>query len=324
MTAGASTSSSSAEVDNPEHSVGAAVRLSDVLTTEEIKPFVQRSDVRAWGVVVYDFALIAGAFAVAGLWPNPITVIAAILILGGRQLALAVIYHDASQGVLFRTRRLNDLLGHWVAAGLLNTSMYAYRAYHLKHHKFAGTPEDPDMPLANAYPTSSAALKRKFQRDATGQTGWKAVSSQLKRLRPRRNVSFLLSHGVMLGLLALAGIAWTYVLWWVAHITWFHVILRLRFISEHGVAIDRLSSDARENTSTTVISWWEGLLIGPNNVNYHLEHHLSAAVPCYHLPALHRLLRDRGFFDDFDCLSHGYVDVLRKAARKPEAQPQAA
>jgi fatty acid desaturase len=31
--------------------------------------------------------------------------------------------------------------------------------------------------------------------------------------------------------------------------------------------------------------------------NFHLEHHLYPAVPCYNLPVVHRLLRDSGEFE---------------------------
>ena len=103
-------------------------------------------------------------------------------------------------------------------------------------------------------------------------------------------------------------------MWWLAYLTVHQLITRLRFIGEHGVALDRLSADARENTCTTVVAWWERLFVAPNYVNFHLEHHLSAAVPCYRLPALHKVLAERGFFGQLDCLSFGYGDVLRKAA----------
>ena len=296
-------------------STDAAVKLSDVLSNDEITPFKVRSDIRAGWMVFVNFAIIAGAFALPIIWTNPITILASILLLGGRQLGLAVVYHDCSHSVFFRTRWLNDFMGHWVAGGLLNTSMYAYRSYHLKHHRFAGTPDDPDIPLASAYPTTKEGLKRKLMRDITGQTGIKTVLAQLKRVRPMRNMTFISSHIVLFTALWLSDAPWAYALWWVAHIFIYYPILRLRFISEHGVAIDRLDSDARNNTSTTVLSWWERLFIGPNYVNLHLEHHLSAAVPCYRLAPLHKLLAKQGFFDGFDCLSYGYADVLRKAVK---------
>ena len=298
-----------------DSSADAAVKLTDVLSRDEVEPFIVRSDLRATWMLVVNLGIIAAAFSFAILWTNPLTIVVALLLLGGRQLGMAVVYHDCSHGVFFRTRWLNDFVGHWIAGGLLNTSMYAYRNYHLKHHRFAGTAEDPDMPLANSYPTTRASLKRKFWRDLTGRTGLQAVLAQLKRVRPMRNAPFIATHMVLFLILWSVGAAWAYGLWWAAHIFVYFAILRLRFIAEHGVAIDRLSPDARENTSTTVLSWWERLLISPNYVNFHLEHHLSAAVPCYRLAPLHNLLARRGFFDSFGCLSYGYGHVLRKAIR---------
>ncbi len=307
-----------------DSSVGAAVRLSDVLTSEEIRPFMARSDLRAWWVVACNVLLITAAFTLTALWPNPLTVLASVVVLGGRQLGMAVIYHDCAHGVFFRTRWLNDLIGHWVAGGLLNTSMYAYRAYHLKHHQFAGTKDDPDLGIALAYPTSRASLKRKITRDLTGQTGVKAIRGQIARFDVRRNAPFLVVHTALFASLWLAGVPWAYALWWVAYVFVHQFITRLRFMGEHGVAVDRLSDDARENTCTTEVSWWERLLVAPNFVNYHLEHHLSAAVPCYRLPALHALLVAKGFFDHHECLSRGYRHVLTKAVRPAAELPAAA
>ena len=141
---------------------------------------------------------------------------------------------------------------------------------------------------------------------------------------PRRNAPFLISHSILFGVLWLAGIPWAYPLWWVAYLFAHQFITRLRFMGEHGVAVDRLSPDPRENTCTTEVSWWERLFIAPNYVNYHLEHHLSAAVPCYRLPGLHRLLKDRGFFDQHRCLSRGYREVLSRAVAPVSAEPQPA
>jgi fatty acid desaturase len=302
----------------------AASRLTDVLSASEIQPFVQRSDARAWLMVANNLGLIVLALALPIVWLNPLTVLACLLLLGARQLGMAVIYHDCSHSVFFKTRWLNDLVGHWVAGGLLNTSLYAYRTYHLKHHQFAGTVDDPDLELASAYPASRASLKRKLTRDLTGRTGWKALKGQLLRLRLNRNLPFLISHATLLTILTLAGAPWAYLLWWLSYLFVHQVVTRLRFMGEHGVAIDRLSADARENTCTTLVSWWERLLVAPNYVNYHLEHHLSAAVPCYRLAPLHRLLAERRFFDQRACLSHGYRDVLRKAVKPAAMMPATA
>ena len=64
-----------------------------------------------------------------------------------------------------------------------------------------------------------------------------------------------------------------------------------------------------------VARWWERLLIAPNCVNYHLEHHLLMTVPHYNLPRMHRLLRERGALDDA-CVTRGYPGVLALAASR--------
>lgn len=292
--------------------VPAAVK--DHLTPVEMRRFLARSNGRAAWTTGFNLLVIAAAFALPALWLNPVALVVAVLLLGGRQLGLAVLYHECAHRSFFESRRLNDGFGRWLFGGMLNTSLRRYRNYHLAHHRHAGTADDPDLPLASAYPATRASMRRKLTRDCTGQTGLKDVRQQFGKLRWRRNAPFLVSHIALLAALALAGVAWAYLLWWVAYLFVYQVVVRIRFMSEHGIAIDRLDADPRANTCTTLISWWERLLIGPNFVNYHLEHHLHAGVPCYRLRAFHRRLKTRGYYAAHS-FSRGYAEVLRKAVQ---------
>ena len=56
--------------------------------------------------------------------------------------------------------------------------------------------------------------------------------------------------------------------------------------------------------------WWQRLVLAPNGVNYHLEHHFMASVPCYRLAALRWHLRARRALDTVPTFS-GYGAVLR-------------
>ena len=60
----------------------------------------------------------------------------------------------------------------------------------------------------------------------------------------------------------------------------------LAAIAEHGATTDFSSplTAARTNLGPALVRW----LVFPHNVNYHVEHHLYASVPQYHLPELHR------------------------------------
>ena len=77
----------------------------------------------------------------------------------------------------------------------------------------------------------------------------------------------------------------------------------------------RHDTEPRLNTHTTLASVLERLLVAPNNVNFHLEHHMFAAVPPYHLPRLHQLLSERGYYEGYACVTHGYPAMLGKAVR---------
>lgn len=290
-------------------------RVSDVLTREELAQLSRASNWRGWWTMAVNWGLIAGAFALVMAWPNPLTIVLAVLVIAARQLGLGIILHDCAHHALFRTRRANEWVGQWLAGSPMNTSLAAYRTYHLKHHRYAGTPDDPDIGFVRSYPVEPASLRRKFARDLTGRTGLRDLARELRAFRLARQWPWLAFHVGLFAILTLAGGWWAYPLWWVAQLFVYPAIVRLRQIGEHGVATDRTDLDPRANTSTTLARWWERLLIAPNHVHYHLEHHLAAGVPPYRLGALHRLLVSRGFYDGYACVARGYLDVLRRAVR---------
>jgi fatty acid desaturase len=108
-----------------------------------------------------------------------------------------------------------------------------------------------------------------------------------------------------------------YLLWVAAWLTTYRLVTRVRSIAEHGMVPDTL--DPLRNTRTTLARWWERLLIAPNRVNFHLEHHLLMTVPHHNLPRLHRLLRERGALRDA-VIAPGYLAVLQQATARAEAR----
>lgn len=293
------------------------MKLSDALSREELRAFSQSSDLKGAGVLGGNIVLLGAAFALAGLFPNPATILIAVVLIAGRQLGFAIVLHECAHGSLFATRSLNGFVGKWLAQGLIDVSLDGYRAYHLNHHRHAGTAEDPDIPLVKGYPASPASMRRKFTRDLTGRTAFKELAFSLKTASWETKAPVLIAHGTLFAILAVAGAAWTYALWWVARIFLLPAFMRIRIIGEHGVAANVLSTDPRDNTHTTVPRWWERLTVAPNNVSYHLEHHMFAAVPSYNLEKLHRLLSERGFYRGKACVTVGYPRVLRAAIAPP-------
>jgi fatty acid desaturase len=276
--------------------------------------------------------------ALVAWMPNPLTIVVALFVIAARQLGMAVIMHEAAHRTMFRNRRLNDWVGNWLAAYPVWADTEPYRPYHLLHHAKTGTKEDPDLGLAAPFPITPASFRRKLWRDLSGKTGWKQAKAVFKRdlgiagKRTQRNlgmnegdrpdvgwhklVPVAVSNLVLLGILTAFGHPELYLLWVVAWLTTYRFVTRLRSIAEHGMVPDPLHP--LRNTRTTVASWWERLLLAPNRVNFHLEHHLMMTVPHYNLPRMHRLLRERDVLRD-SCVTDGYLAVLRLATSRAEA-----
>jgi fatty acid desaturase len=282
----------------------------------------RRSIWRGVFLVLHAWALIAGATALVMLWPNPVTWVLAVMVTGGRQLGLAILMHEASHFTLHPNRRVNDFLGEYLCAAPVGADLARYRPYHMTHHRFTQQDEDPDLGLSRPFPTTRASLRRKIIRDLTGQTFYK------QRVKPLLGQGaaghafigehgsaqrrFLIAQAVLLALYTAAGAGiWFFGIWVVAFATWYPLITRIRNIAEHACT----SRDANPYTvaRTTKANWLERLLIAPYNVQYHAEHHLFVAVPCYNLPMLHAELAQRGVTKGMTIAS-GYRSVLRDVA----------
>ncbi|MFT6050584.1 MAG: fatty acid desaturase [Halioglobus sp.] len=284
------------------------MKIKDYLSPGEVTYFTDKSDFDAWRLVVNNWLAIGAIFAAVGLFPNVLTIIAGVILLGGRQLGLSVLMHECGHRSLFKTPRLNDLVGQWLCAFPVMNDMPSYARGHLKHHKSAGTEDDPDLKNYRTYPVSKASFRRKVIRDLSGQTGFKLLSfivrgtaTSLSNETRDGTRPLYLQLGVQLALFTLLwlfGLAWLYLLWVGAYLTSFMLFIRLRQVAEHAAVPNLFDLDPRLNTRTVIPRWWERAVLAPNMVNYHMEHHFMASVPCYKLKALHQLLRDKNALDD--------------------------
>jgi fatty acid desaturase len=325
-------------VEAVDTSKAAAAMLRATLTVAERRALLEIDPIRSWWTVVSNWVFVLAAMALVAWAPNPLTVLFALFLIGARQLGMAIVMHEAAHRTLFRDRRLNDWAGNWLGAYPIWAEVAPYRAYHLVHHTRTGTDQDPDLGLAAPFPITPSSFRRKVWRDLSGQTGWKQAKAVFRRdvgwARGARNQRALgmnegqqpdvgwhklapiaITNGALLAILALAGHPALYLLWVAAWLTTYRLVSRLRSIAEHGMVPDHL--DPMRNTRTTLAGWWERLLIAPNRVNFHLEHHLLMTVPHHNLPRLHRLLRGRGAIDE-TCITPGYLAVVRAATSRVE------
>jgi fatty acid desaturase len=268
--------------------------------------------------------VILGAWIVASVWTNPLTVILAIMIVGARQLGLFVLTHDGAHGALYANRKVNDWVCEWVLnRPFTDEKIDTYRKYHVQHHVNTQQEDDPDLALSKPFPISKSSFRRKVIRDLTGQTGLDQYGRIVRAAFKGDNLSQRLANArrrigpnVVINLLFLAGFAaagvWYmyFLLWWVPALTWNRFVVRLRNIGEHAVVPD--NDDRLRNTRTTIASWWERALIAPYNVQYHLEHHLVVNCPQYKLKDAHKMLIEKGFEDQME-IQKGYKAILALA-----------
>lgn len=279
-------------------------------------------------LVAHCWAVIAAAWAMALLWP--ITIPLAVMIIGGRQLGLAILMHDAAHRALHPNPKINDFIGHWLCTPVLDR----YRPYHLTHHKFAQQAEDPDLVLSAPFPITPTSLRRKIIRDLTGQTFLKqrfgmiavALAADARADHPKNRLSAnakaqlrIIAGGVVFTAIgAYFGYWWAWAaLWLLPSATWLPLVSRLRNIAEHACVAEG-EPDPMRQARTTHANWIERALIAPYWVNYHCEHHMFMYLPCYRLPAAHRILRAKGFLAGMEVRPGGYVEVLSMAASAPE------
>jgi fatty acid desaturase len=301
-------------------------------STDELRELRAIRDHRAWLTLAVDYGLIAASMALVAYAPNVLTVVVALCIIGTRQLGLAVVMHESSHYTLFKNRKLNDFVGTWLAGYPIYLSAEMYRAHHLEHHAKTWTEEDPDLSLAAGFPVSRASMTRKVMRDLLGVTGLKQligttylvikvvrgeqVDSGTLPLRLERSPAIRMVIGTLITNLILFGVLWAlghpmlYLLWFGAWMTTSKLVARIRSIAEHAVVPD--PTDPIGQTRTVRAGWLARLLIAPNFVQYHLEHHLLMTVPHYSLPKFHEMLRERGLLEDA-CVADNYAQVLRVA-----------
>jgi fatty acid desaturase len=310
--------------------MAAAARVApkDFFTPQEWAPLSRKSNWKGLALIAHAWIVILAAAAVALIWP--ITIPLAVMIIGARQLGLAILMHDGAHGALHPNLKVND----WAGENLTQGGLVQYRTYHLGHHKYAQQGEDPDLVLSAPFPITRTSLRRKVVRDLTGQTHWKMRWAPLfRRIRERKDGEsavaivtrfvvnrprFFLGAAVTIALTAPFGYWWAwFVLWWLPQATWYPMVTRLRNIAEHA-CVAKDEPDPLRHARTTHANLLERIFLAPYWVNYHCEHHMFMHVPCYNLPKTHRLLRDKGMTERM-LTAPSYIDVLRMASSKPAA-----
>lgn len=294
----------------------------DYIDKTTLRTLSKRSNLWGAWLVFHVWAVIFAAITIGIIWP--LTIPFMIIIIAARQHGLAILMHDTAHGVLFENRRVNDWIGRYILAGPYGGDMDSYRRYHLKHHRYTQSVDDPDLPLSAKFPVRTESLRRKFIRDLSGQT---FLRLQMARRSHAKQVEgsdafkrgsalpMIIFNIALFSAFAAMGAWWAYfILWLLPLSTVFFAVLRLRNIAEH--AMTTVDDNPLTHARTVHASLFARMIFAPYYVNYHVEHHAYMFVPCYRLPALHRAMIEAGHGPDME-QKPNYSAVLRAATTTP-------
>src|SRR3954451_13763208 len=159
----------------------AALRIParELITREELALVRERVEWKGIALIAHAWAVILGSIALVAIFPNPLTFIAAVVLIGSRQLGLAILMHDGAHRCFSRNETRNMALSQWFCAYPVFAETGAYRRYHLTHHARTQQEDDPDLVLSAPFPITKASYRRKFWRDISGQTGYEQRKAQI-------------------------------------------------------------------------------------------------------------------------------------------------
>lgn len=212
--------------------------------------------------------------------------------------------HELNHGTVFKTRALNLFFLKIVSfLGWINYPMF--HDSHVKHHQFTLHPPRDQEELPESVPTVGFILRTAFDpvslivqikntiRHAAGKVNRPWEEQVFPTPESRRPIKqwariLLAGHGLILAVSIWMG-------WWIVPVVismpqaWGRTVQLLCNKTQHA-GLPGHVNDWRVIARSIRLNPVLGFLYW--NMHYHIEHHMYAAVPCYHLKALRREIED--------------------------------
>ena len=270
----------------------------------------QRSDLKGFAQTTGHLGLlvITGSLAIYGLGHWPWYVVALIIFTHGTFQAFLINgFHELCHNTVFKTKALNRFsLKVFSFFGWYNYVFFT--ASHTKHHQYTLHPPDDLEVVLPQFMTLKNYLKTTFIRPRglydCVRSQWQYARGNLTNewardvLFPdsaeekRRELSdwarfLLIGHGVILVVSLTMG-------WWILPILtscspMYGKWLMVSCNSTQHIGLKDNVPDFRICCRTILLNPFLQFLYW--HMNYHIEHHMYAAVPCYNLGKLHRIIR---------------------------------
>jgi fatty acid desaturase len=256
---------------------------------ESIERLGGRAFARWITAVVCDWSVIAGALWLAVVAPPPWGIVLAVVIVGTRQHALAVLMHEAVHDLVAARRATNDRLANLLCAWPVGLDVQRYRRFHVGHHRATGTEADPELLFKRMtgpewdLPVPFRRVLLRLLQDLLGRGAWLQMEMVLS-YGPRGRERWMRFAGwwcvlVLIALLTGHG-ALVLGVWLGAGLTVLPAALRLRLWAEHS---------ATPGTNRYAPAWALRVALFPHHSWLHAEHHEFSSVACWRLRAVREL-----------------------------------
>ena len=99
-------------------SASAALRIParELLAPDRARCLRERVEWKGIALIAHAWAVILGSIALVAVFPNPLTLPARRVLIGSRQLGLAILMHDGAHGCFSRNEARNMALSQWFCA----------------------------------------------------------------------------------------------------------------------------------------------------------------------------------------------------------------
>jgi fatty acid desaturase len=262
--------------------------------------FVQRSNLRGFTALIFDWGVIFGTIAFS-VWMNDwIVYLISVWIIGAFQYAIGEsLFHEASHCNLFRTKKLNDYL-EWIYAVPFFVDMNQYRTEHTDHHYKMNTEADHivrDYEIHGLNNPKKNLFWMWFIKPIIGYAGLFYLRFAIQLNPPKSSIKFAILW------IPVVSIFWYFdslnllVMYWFIPFLWsFASFFYWAEISEHYNTKSGSRSD---------IGFLKNLF--HHNGGYHYIHHMYPTIPWYKLPEAHKVLTP----DNID-ISTGFIDTYHQ------------
>ncbi len=276
---------------------------TQTIDRESLRTLSVPSRMMALWDLLFVWGIIAGAVTIALTVDRWYVYALAIVVIGGRQNALATLAHEGWHGLLSSSRGMNHFVAAWLYSYPIGILYYHDRERHLRHHREVGHDYDPDwINYTSHHRDSPVRVIGYLSSLLFGRLLFASLRSFVSRGRPRIGLESPANDGkeshpsvfeeLLCALLCQAMLFtammvvshrwWSYPLLWLLPLATFAgFFANFRAFMEHVTVRDNAALEDR--LRDIQVGPIEGFFVAPSHFNYHALHHAHPSIPHYNL-----------------------------------------